>query len=113
MASNEKRPSLVVVAVRSALVARLMSLTEAPDTTLPCGSLTVPRIMEVPCCANIVKVHNPIMRRTLANRVALLKNIRVFIESSDAKFFGSRRPGTLRRRHRELMINVLGGNPGH
>src|SRR5215217_8017073 len=82
MASNENRPSVEVVVVRSALLAKLMSLTDAPETTLPCGSLTVPRTMEVPCCARAVRVHNPISRRALANRAVLLKKILVFIESS-------------------------------
>ena len=36
-----------------------ISFTFAPATTLPWGSLTVPRTVEVPPCANAVRANNP------------------------------------------------------
>jgi hypothetical protein len=62
----------------------LINLTFAPATTLPWGSFTEPRIAEVPPCANAVRAKTPINKAALKNRAALLKEILVFIESSDA-----------------------------
>src|SRR5436305_12326582 len=54
MRSKAKWPSSLDVCVRVVFVAGLTRLTVAPATTLPCGSVTVPRTEDVPVCADAV-----------------------------------------------------------
>src|ERR1700752_3513782 len=83
-ASNPKEPSSEEVVERSVAVPTLINFTLAPETTLHWGSLTVPRTVEVPACANAVRAKTPTNKAALRNRASLLKEILVFIESSDA-----------------------------
>src|SRR2546425_9995279 len=56
-------PSLVDVVVRDALVDGLISVAVAPGTTLPCGSVTVPRTVEVPACPSALTAAVAISKR--------------------------------------------------
>src|SRR5579883_3159415 len=56
MRSNTSIPASVDLVVREALVAVLVSVTVAPETTRPCGSVMVPRIVDVPVGLHVREV---------------------------------------------------------
>src|SRR5437870_12289580 len=54
----ETVPDVVVGIVRTAFVSRLVSVTAAPEINALDGSFTVPRIVDVPVCAQPVAAKN-------------------------------------------------------
>src|SRR5215472_10748863 len=77
-------PASFVLVVRLALVPGLISVTVAPATTFPCGSVTTPRTDDVPCAVAL-----PTRRRSKNRldryRTTFLRTLCLFIGSSSGK----------------------------
>src|ERR1700693_575026 len=88
------RPDGLVVVVRGVLVATSVSVTTAPATTAPVGSVTEPATVPVEVdCAHAAR---ELPTQTTNNRTRANFTLRMYIASSDRKIEGCdwpRKPG--------------------
>jgi hypothetical protein len=87
-------PTSLLVVVRDVFVPVFVSVTDAPATTLPCGSDTIPVTVEVPACPNTTlgKSKNAINRTEKMLSLCLVRRAFLFMDSSVGKWKLGLRP---------------------
>src|SRR5205085_11500691 len=81
-------------------VSGLTRLTVAPATTLPCGSVTVPRTEDVPVCADAVAQKSASRREQRSAGAPLPEAVGLVIVLSLTGFGWPARPASAKRRRR-------------
>src|SRR5438045_3905036 len=114
MKSNTYVPESVVFVVRTAFVAVFVSVTVAPDISRPPGSVTVPRMVDVPVWLHDRKATEKTKRRKAKSRrlrIVLLRTYDLWLDRRRVAASSFAKRDILLRRNGVFQVKFAALNP--